>query len=592
MSESKNLADRVRERLRGRPSSNGTGTTPPAPAGTSKEDKPERKSAATRLVELVEAAGVELFHTVENAAFARVPCDTHIEVWAVRSAGFKRWLTHRFYGAEGRTAGAQAVQDALAAVEGKASFDGPEIAVHVRLAEHGGRIYLDLANPEWEVVEIGVDGWRVLPEVPVRFRRRNGMLPLPAPVPGGTVEDLRPFVNVADDAAFCLLVAWLVQALRPRGPHPLLCLHGQQGSAKSTLVDVVRKLVDPNATTRRSEPKEPRDLMIAATNSWCVSLDNLSSLPAWLSDALCRLATGGGFSTRELYTDDEEKLFDAMRPVVVNGIEDLATRGDLLERAVLLNLPAIPEGKRLPERVFWAEFEAARPRILGALLTSVSGALRELPSVNLVGFPRMADFAEWATAAERSLGWRPGTFMLAYGDNRTEANEVALEASSLVPFVRRFVEANPIWTGTASALLEELKAVAGEAAVKSRDWPGSARVLSGRLKRLAPNLLGVGIAVEWGRADGKARTRIIRLAQLEKVRDGASAPSRASEAPQIHGENGDRADASGRTAGRADAPADAPRPPKSAAQDEPDAPDARNPPSSEPGPGEPGWTPF
>jgi hypothetical protein len=222
-------------------------------------------------------------------------------------------------------------------------------------------------------VEIDAAGWRVITDAPVRFRRPKGLKPLPVPVTGGSLGELRHFVNVADDNSWRLLVAWMLAALRPRGPYPVLCLHGQQGSAKSTLARVLRSLIDPNLAELRSEPKEPRDLMIAADASWIIALDNLSSLPAWLSDALCRLSTGGGFATRELYSDAEETVFDAQRPVLLTGIEDLATRGDLLERSIVLTLPPIPEDRRRSERALWKQIEAVRPRILGALLTALSG---------------------------------------------------------------------------------------------------------------------------------------------------------------------------------------------------------------------------
>ncbi|MHB1426587.1 MAG: hypothetical protein ACYC3I_25785 [Gemmataceae bacterium] len=327
-------------------------------------------------------------------------------------------------------------------------------------------------------------------------------------------------------------------------------LSGQQGSAKTTTARLLRALIDPNKSALRSEPKEPRDLMIAATNSWCPCFDNQSSLTPWLSDALCRLATGGGFSTRELYSDDEEMIFEAMRPVIINGIEDLPTRGDLLDRAVLIHLPPIPEDKRLPEKTLWRDFEQARSHILGALLTAVSGSLRELPNVRLPGLPRMADFAEWAVAAEKALGWTPGSFLDAYGENRRDANELALESSPLVPFLRQFVESKDEWTGTASALLAELRELAGDVA-KVKDWPGNARGLSGRLRRLAPNLRAVGITIEWEREEGRNRTRVIRLSyQQEKVRGFASAASFASESAKTTDRNESVPDADGRKHGR------------------------------------------
>src|SRR5262249_54050728 len=147
----------------------------------------------------------------------------------------------------------------------------------------------------------------------------------------------------------------------------------------------------------------------------------------WLSDCLCRLATGGGFATRELYTDADEVLFDSQRPVIITSIEDVADRGDLLDRAVIVRLPAIPEEKRRRESGFWAAAVAALPAILGALLDAVAAGLRNLPGVRLDRLPRMADFAAWVTACEPALGWPPGSFLAAYRGNVADANELALD---------------------------------------------------------------------------------------------------------------------------------------------------------------------
>jgi len=570
----RSIADAIREKNAAR--RNGA-ARPARPAGPGKDvgEKP-RKSAATRLVELAEAAGIVLYHTPESIAFADLHIDKRRETMALRSAAFKRWFHRLFFTTEGRAAGSQAVNDALGVLEGKACFEGTERSVHVRLAEHDGSIYFDLADRKWRVVEIDAAGWRIVEDAPVRFRRSKGLKPLPAPVTGGSLDELRPFVNVADDSCWRLLVAWTLAALRPRGPYPVLCLHGQQGSAKSSLARVLRWLIDPNLAELRSEPKEPRDLMIAANASWIIALDNLSSLPAWLSDALCRLSTGGGFATRELYSDAEETIFDAQRPVLLTGIEDLATRGDLLERSILLTLPAIPEDRRRTERALWTQIEAVRPRILGALLTALSGALRELPSVRLDGYPRMADYAEWAVAAERALHWPAGSFLDAYDDNRSAANDTALEASPLVPFVRQFVEAKGEWTGTASALLTELRELAGDAA-KSKEWPGNARGLSGRLRRLAPNLRAAGIVVEWEREEGRKRTRVLRLScRQDKVRDFASVAPFASEDAKTPGNSAAAEDGNRRKPAGTDAKADVNGHAKTAGQDAKGATDAKS----------------
>ncbi len=251
----------------------------------------------------------------------------------------------------------------------------------------------------------------------------------------------------------------------------MLVLHGEQGTAKSTLAKVLRSVVDPNETALRTEPRDERDLMIAATNAWCLTFDNLSHVPAWFSDGLCRLATGGGFATRELYSDAEEVLFNAQRPALLNGIEELATRGDILDRAILLYLPTIPKAQRQDETSFWRAFETARPRILGALLDAVSTALRELPAVTLCELPRMADFALWACAASAACDWRIATpagdvtgadaFLHVYTHNQDAAHELALEASSVAQAVCQLAEAG-VWSGTASLLLDTLSDQVGE----------------------------------------------------------------------------------------------------------------------------------
>ena len=258
-------------------------------------DQAEGQSQATRLVTLATDAGVELFHTPDGEAYASILVEGHTETWPLKVKGFRRWLARLFYEEYDKTPGSQALQDALGVLEGKALYDGPEYPVYTRLAEHNGAIYLDLGNAAWQAVEITPNGWQVIDTPPVKFRRAKGMLPLPEPVPGGSLAALRPFVNLASEEDWRLLVSWLLAALRPVGPYPVLVIYGEQGSAKSSLVRVLRALVDANTAALRTTPRDERDLMIAANNGWLIALDNLSHLPDWLSDALCRLATGSGF---------------------------------------------------------------------------------------------------------------------------------------------------------------------------------------------------------------------------------------------------------------------------------------------------------
>jgi hypothetical protein len=348
------LADQVEEQAKG--------------AGGDGDD--ENQSQATLAANM--AADWDLWHTPAKDAYATFPVGEHLETWPVRSKMFKRFLAKQFFEEHGKAMNAEALGAAVNLIEAQALFDGSEHPVHVRVAEHDGKVYLDLCNPDWQVVEISPNGWQVIAESPVKFRRSAGMLPLPTPESGGSLEKLRTFLNV-EDATWPLVVAWLVTALRPQGPYPVLALFGEQGSAKSTTGRLLRDLVDPNSASLRAEPRDGRDLMIGANNSWCLAYDNLSHVPPWLSDALCRLSTGGGFATRELYTDQDEVIFDSQRPVLLTSIEEVATRSDLLDRCVIVWLPAIPESGRRPEAQILKAFKEVRPRILGALLDAAAG---------------------------------------------------------------------------------------------------------------------------------------------------------------------------------------------------------------------------
>jgi hypothetical protein len=474
-----------------------------------------RRSHADLLVEMAVAGGADLFHTPgghDSEGYATVLVGNHKETWPVASKGFRRWLARLFWEARAKAVGSQALQDAVNVLAGMAIHDGAELPVAVRVAEQDGAIYLDLADSDWRAVEVTAAGWRTIENPPVRFCRRRGMLALPAPVPGGKVDELRRLVNVPDDDDWRLLVAWLVTALRPGRPFPVLVVNGEQGSAKSTLCRMARRLIDPNESPLRRPPRDDRDLMIAASNAWVIAFDNLSRLPADLSDALCSLATGGGFATRELFTNADEMIFSSMRPVMVNGIEELATRSDLLDRSIILTLPVIPEEDRQEEDFIWQQFYEVQPRILGALLDAVSAALANKSKPKLTSKPRMADFAAWVVAVEPSLGWPSGAFLTSYLDNRAAANTQALDESVLVPLLLKFLDGRGNWQGTAGVLLAELESLADEKTRKRRDWPATPRKLSGDLRRLAPNLRrGAGLGVRFDRDPGKARRRLVCL---------------------------------------------------------------------------------
>lgn len=251
-----------------------------------------RQTQSTTLIGLAE--GIELFYSPLEKEYATYQTQGHPENWPIKSGRFRRHLTSLFFDRTGSVPGSQGLQDALDYLAARAYREGKERTLHLRVGEHDGALYLDLVNPAWQAVKITPDGVNLIDNPPVKFRRTRGMLALPVPVPGGSVAQLRRFVNVGSDNNWTLMLSWLFATFRPRGPYPVLAQYGEQGSAKSTTARVLRELIDPNEAGLRGQPRDERDLVIAANNSHVIAYDNLSVIPQWFSDGLCRLATGGG----------------------------------------------------------------------------------------------------------------------------------------------------------------------------------------------------------------------------------------------------------------------------------------------------------
>jgi hypothetical protein len=541
-------------------------------------DPGQRRKAADILIEL-SAKAEELFHAPDGKAYATIPVGDHFETWPIRSKGFRHWLAREFFAETSSAPNSDAIQSALNVLEARAHFDGAQRPVHIRVGAHDGRIYLDLADTKWRAVEITSTGWQIIDNPPIRFRRPAGMLPLPEPVHGGKIKDLRPFLNIKDgddgDKDFVLAVSFTLAALRERGPYPPLDLVGEHGAAKSTFARVLRKLIDPNSTPLRALPREDRDLFIAANNGHLLVFDNVSKMPDWISDTLCRLATGGGFAARQLYSDGDEALFDAMRPIVLNGIEDIIGRPDLADRAIFLVLENISDEKRKTEEKFWEDFDAAHPCILGALLDGVAHGLQKLPGIHLNRTPRMADFATWATACETAY-WQAGTFAQAYEMNREDAISAVLEADLVATAVQTFMAERTEWEGTSTNLLGALKMAVGEDQAKQKEWPSSPRALSGRVRRQAATLRRVGIDIKFDdKSPDRKRARLIKLAASKQ---GGSDRPQPSDRPNAQDFNDIGAD------GRTDGPSGEPQPTVRTSgtaddrtDDSPDGPSADNP---------------
>lgn len=494
--------------------------TAPKPEAPAKAKGGRRKRAGGGLLDI--AAVCRLWHAPGRETFATYPVGDHVETWPITSEPFKDWLAGRSYAETGTVPSARALDEALRILRQKA-YEGPRQSAWMRVGRRSGRLYIDLCDDAWRAIEISgspltPEGrcWRVLDRHELPFVRSDAMqdLPVPESEDACAIEELRPFVSTEEEADFRLVVAWLLGALRDNGPYPMLVLGGSQGAGKSFLSTLLRSLVDPNLAPIRSAPRDDRDLFVSATNAHMLCLDNLSSVPAWLSDAMCRLATGGGFAARSMYKDKTETVLQAKRPILLNGIPSLTDRPDLGSRAITVRLRVMSDAERRPEDELERDWEAARPRVLAALCDALSTALRRLPETKLTGSPRLADFAKWITAAEPGLGWEPGAFLAAYADKQREIREDAFEGNAVAVALDAFARERKVWTGTSVQLLAFLGDRVEESVKRQKDWPGTPRALSNAIERIAvPLLRPRGIEVERGR-QRDLRTLTLRLVEV------------------------------------------------------------------------------
>jgi hypothetical protein len=474
-------------------------------------DAPRRVTDASRLLALVSESGAELWRDHDNHPFITFLRDGHREHHQLGNLLSRHYLVGLFYSRYKRGIGSRPFQDALTTLQAQAVHGDPlGRDVHLRCAWVNGSTYIDLCTPGWEMVEVTPNGWRVISgdqDAPVRFRRSNSARALPIPDAGGSVEELRRFLNL-DEAGFVFTVAFMLAALNGRGPFPLLAFSGEQGTAKSTMSKVVRALVDPIKAPGRTPPREENQIKIAAVHSYVIAFDNLSSIPEWLSDALCRLSTGGGFCDRQLYTDLEEIVLDVMRPAIVNGIPDVVGRPDLADRTLHVTALPIPPEHRKTEERFWKEFDDAAPRIFGALMTVLSEAKRTLPDVHVSRPPRLADLVRLICAAEPALGWQDGTFLSLYRGSQKQSAASAVDADPLVGSLGPAVSGG--FEGSTQDLLHRLEETCAERR-RERWFPKSVEALSHRIRRLAPALRALGWDVE---LDGPRRKMSIFPPQI------------------------------------------------------------------------------
>ena len=469
-------------------------------------------SSADRAIQYVLDDGVELFHDQHGDSFMAFRNDAGLrEVWPLRSKACSEYIRWRFFQQEGKGLPGEALSTTRGTLGARARFDGRRRELVVRVANDEGALWYDLGN--WRSVKVTTNGWEVVQQPPVVFRHYQHQLAQVEPRGEGALEPFLDLLNLKGLVPRLLVKIYLVAALLSGIPLPILLVHGEQGSAKSMLLKLLRALLDPSSLGTLAPPDNLRGFIQMAAHNRTIYLDNLTRLPDWLSDALCRLCTGEGFSKRELYTDDDDIVYSFNGLGGISGINLVATRADLLDRAIVLKLEPISKTERLTERVLWERFGEMRAGILGAMFDAMVEAMQRFPTVDMAGeTPRLADFAQWGVAISEALGHTGEAFLNAYGLNVEAQTEAALEGSPLGQAILAFLREGVPWEGSASALLKELNDRADDLHINLKDeaWPKAANSLSYRLREISPVLRRYGVSVGDRRIRGVRRWSLAR----------------------------------------------------------------------------------
>lgn len=465
-----------------------------SPKGRSRKISP-REAALSAIM----ASGIKLFNDGEGEAYAAFSSDDQNVTVRISSTACTLRLRKIIHETLGQTIGTATLADVSATLAAVALFDGNRHSVFSRVAGDLNRVEFDLGDPSGQVVEVTPSGWDVRRRSNHHFVRSSGMLALPVPKRGGSLRDLQELLCLNDES-YILVAAFILSALRPKGPYPILLIEGEQGSGKSFLAETIKMIVDPNKASKLRLPDNDRDLMIHAKEMHLLGYDNASGMKGEISDALCSLATGGGIAVRRLYTDSDLNVLTFCRPVLINGISGYVSRPDLMERAFPVRLPPMGANARRSEDDLRPALAEKLPGILGALLDAVATAMRVYPEVTPPKGVRMIDAMRWVVAGEAGLGIPPGAALRAIIDAQTGFVIQRVTDDALVIRLREVVLYRP-FEGHIGDLFGRLRD--GERSDPA--LPRSPSILSRALERLRPAAALAGLHIEFGEKDRRGR---------------------------------------------------------------------------------------
>lgn len=458
------------------------------------DDSSSKRKVADLLMDLCTERGVITGLDQQGSPIAIVPNEPNV-AYSIRGEFFKRWLHAAYWEETAKGFSNEQFSTFAGSIEGRAYSQKNKIFLHNRIARIGKKLYYDLGDGI-NVVEINPDGYGLITNSPVKFRRYRHQKIQVMPLAGGSLTKISPFVNLKDKYDIVLLLTYIVAVFIPDIPRGVIVCHGAQGSAKSTVLKVIRALVDPSSTPIIISPKDIGELVQISNHHYCVYLDNLSYLSEDLSDALSGLVTETGLSKRKLFTDEDDIMFYQKNAIGITGITIVPSKADLLDRSIIITLERIPEDKRRGELEFWADFEKQKPYLLGAVFSALSKVLSIVDTIEIKNKPRLADYAQFAAAASIALGGSVEGFLVAYRENIKRQNQTALESSPVAQTIIRFMENKDAWEGTSSTLFNELNEIAENmhfSTNKYDGFPKSPNWLWKKVMQVKPNLEAIGI---------------------------------------------------------------------------------------------------
>ena len=463
----------------------------------SKENKQDGKvSQSEQLLILLESMNIKFFHDEIKELYAAVPVDRHIEIRAINSQIFEIWLNGLFYKEVGKPISKDAVKQAFAVISAKALYDNPDpVKLSTRVAGSDNAFWYDLTSKDWQVLKITKDGWGIADNPPILFTRYRHQKRQIVPISGGDINKILNYVNLGGNET--LFLCWLVSCFVPDIPHAMPVIYGEKGAAKSTTSSLLKNLIDPSALDTLTLQNDQRSLAVNLLQHWFLPFDNVSYVNEEISDTLCRAITGGSILQRKLHTNFDEAILTFQRCLAINGINNVATRSDLLDRAILLELVRIADVNRRELAEIQANFEADQPSILGGIFDTLSKAMSIYPTVKLQCLPRMADFAKWGYAIGEALGVGLGqVFIDEYSANRIQQNEEIINNDPVLTLVVEFMRGKNEWYGLHSELYKKLEEIAEDFTINTRDkyFPKDATRLSMKLRGNKSNLENAGIA--------------------------------------------------------------------------------------------------